>query len=274
MAAAGMSPRWDQEALRMIAAGLLGSVTLPAFMYLSRRFPVAHPHLRRNAMVHLASALGLATALVVVSHVLANSLFEASHRLTMGGLRDDLAANELLLLVGLIALSGIAHLIRSPFTSPSSATSRQPPASVGQESGRSAADFREAVPGAALIEAVDIKVRGVTKRVPIEDIDWIEAQGNYLALHIGGSAFLVRETLARFQTLLDSARFIRIHRRTIVALDRITGVEPAVNGDKVVRLRDNHTLRVSRLYRNALDGRLGATIIASTEGHLIQQSET
>jgi DNA-binding LytR/AlgR family response regulator len=105
---------------------------------------------------------------------------------------------------------------------------------------------------AAANDTVEVKVRGVTKVVELRQIDWIEAQGNYLALHVGSSTYLLRDTLANFQTRLDAARFVRIHRRTIVAVERIAGIEPAANGDGVVRLKDGQALRASRQYRRQL----------------------
>ena len=81
-------------------------------------------------------------------------------------------------------------------------------------------------------------------------IDWLETQGNYLALHSGSNRQLVRRTLTDFETELDMSRFIRIHRRTIVAIDRIEEMKPLANGVAMLRLRDGHELRMSRSYRD------------------------
>jgi DNA-binding LytR/AlgR family response regulator len=85
--------------------------------------------------------------------------------------------------------------------------------------------------------------------VPIETVDWIETQGNYLALHVGAATHLIRETSVAFEAKLDPARFVRIHRRTIVAVDRVRELSPLLNGDAVVRLTDGRELKVSRGYR-------------------------
>lgn len=155
----------------------------------------------------------------------------------VAGLLDDLAANEALLLAGLLGLSGLAHTIQC-----------RPPASATEA----------AVPLCAPLESVEIKERGVTTRVALADVDWIGAQGNYLALHVGRATFLLRTPLAQFERQLDPTQFVRIHRSTIVAIDRVDAIDPAANGDGLVRLRDRQVLRVSRLYRKVLTDRRNA----------------
>lgn len=252
MLAQGDPPRWGEELLRIVGAGVIGSVSVPVFAYLSRWFPVSRPQLRRNGLIHLACALVVGAILIVFAHIVASGLFATGHRLTVSDLVDDLAANELLLFLGLIVLSGLAHhfLAKAAIANGSlalhvnSSSMAEPVSDVFTRGSR--------VQPADPIETVEVKVRGLTKQVPIRQIDWIETQGNYLALHVGASAFLLRDTLASFQTRLDPAQFIRIHRRTLVAVDRIVGIEPAANGDGIVRLRDNQMLRTSRLYRKAM----------------------
>ena len=86
----------------------------------------------------------------------------------------------------------------------------------------------------------------------MKDVDWIETQGNYLALHVGPAVHLLRESLARLETQLDPVSFARIHRRVIVAKDRIREVKSAGAGDALLRLTDGTELRLSRLYRDRL----------------------
>jgi two-component system, LytTR family, response regulator len=83
-------------------------------------------------------------------------------------------------------------------------------------------------------------------------IDWIEAQGNYVALHAGGRAELVRVTLTALERRLDPRRFARIHRRLIVRIDRIRELAPRPTGEYRVRLADGASLLSGRTYRARL----------------------
>ena len=97
-----------------------------------------------------------------------------------------------------------------------------------------------------------VKTRGRLGYVEVDSIEWIESQGNYLALHVGSRAHLIRETLANFERRLDPNKFVRVHRRTIVAVDRIREIRPLANGDSELILHDGRELRASRSYREAL----------------------
>jgi two-component system LytT family response regulator len=85
------------------------------------------------------------------------------------------------------------------------------------------------------------------------DVDWIEGLGDYAGLHVGGKTHLIREALTSLETRLDRKQFVRIHRSTIVQLERIVRVESSVNRDALITLRDGKTLRLSRTYRSRLD---------------------
>jgi two-component system, LytTR family, response regulator len=91
------------------------------------------------------------------------------------------------------------------------------------------------------------------KFVPAADVDWIEGLGDYAGLHVGAKTHLIREALTSLETRLDRKQFVRIHRSTIVQLERIVRVEPSVNRDALITLRDGTTLRLSRTYRSRLD---------------------
>ena len=92
-----------------------------------------------------------------------------------------------------------------------------------------------------------------------DEIDWIEAAGNYLKLHAGRHAHMMRETMAAIEAQLDPARFVRVHRSTIVNLDRVREMQPGPHGDSALVLRDGTRLTLSRTCRarfeNALAGR-------------------
>ena len=88
--------------------------------------------------------------------------------------------------------------------------------------------------------------------VPVERVDWLEAEGNYVRLHCGRDAHLVRGTLGGMEEQLDARRFTRIHRSTIVNVDRVKEVRPWFAGDYLVKLQDGTELRLSRRYRDRL----------------------
>jgi len=93
-----------------------------------------------------------------------------------------------------------------------------------------------------------------------DEIDWIEAEGNYVRLHVGKESHLLRETMSSTEGRLVSKKFLRVSRSTIVNLERVKEWQPLFHGDSVVILRDGTRLTVSRVYREKLDrlvGRLG-----------------
>lgn len=102
------------------------------------------------------------------------------------------------------------------------------------------------------VYATRLEVKSIGRKVfvPVEDVDWIEADGNYSRLHVGREEYLVRETLVSLEGRLDPKAFARIHRSTIVKLDRIREMRPLVNGDQVVTLRGGTNLEMSRTYRD------------------------
>jgi two-component system, LytTR family, response regulator len=90
-----------------------------------------------------------------------------------------------------------------------------------------------------------------------EEIDWIEAERNYIRLHVGGRAYLLRENMSRIESALDPAKFCRIHRSTIVNIDRIQAVESLFRGEYLVVLHDGTKLTSGRSYRPNLHNLMG-----------------
>jgi two-component system LytT family response regulator len=96
--------------------------------------------------------------------------------------------------------------------------------------------------------------------VRVEDIDWIEARNYCAKLHVAVREYLVRETMERLGAKLDPRRFVRIHRSTIVNIDRIERLEPYFHGSYVVVLRDRTRLTLSRSRRANLERVLGQAV--------------
>jgi two-component system LytT family response regulator len=91
---------------------------------------------------------------------------------------------------------------------------------------------------------------------PVHEVDWVEADGNYARIHAGANSSVVRKTMAAMEHSLDPARFVRIHRSTIVNIERIRAVESLFNGEYVVILKDGTKLPTSRSYRDAVQALL------------------
>jgi two-component system, LytTR family, response regulator len=88
--------------------------------------------------------------------------------------------------------------------------------------------------------------------VEISNIDWIEAAGDYAQFHVGEKIYLIRESLNTLETMLDRSDFLRIHRSSIVRLDRIVRVSALPNRDGYLTLKSGTSLRVSRSYSRFL----------------------
>ncbi|HUD64604.1 MAG TPA: LytTR family DNA-binding domain-containing protein [Candidatus Sulfotelmatobacter sp.] len=99
-----------------------------------------------------------------------------------------------------------------------------------------------------------IRSRGKVEFLNVDDIDWIEAQHNYLRLHVGNEVHVLRQTIAEFETRLDPDRFLRIHRSLIVNVDRIRHLQGCGYGEFLVVLKNGKNLPLSRGYRDRLDG--------------------
>jgi len=85
-----------------------------------------------------------------------------------------------------------------------------------------------------------------------EEIDWIEAEGDYMKFHVNGRTHLMRETMARLEARLDPKHFIRIHRSTIVNIDRLRKLSPSFAGEYAVILHDGTKLKLSRGYHERI----------------------
>ena len=105
-------------------------------------------------------------------------------------------------------------------------------------------------------EVLAVKGTGQISFVRVSEIDWIEAADYYASLHVGVRTHLLRRSLSELEEELDPAAFCRIHRSTIVKIDRIRSLELNDSGEYDVLLRDGRRLRMSRRYRKTLQSRL------------------
>ena len=97
-----------------------------------------------------------------------------------------------------------------------------------------------------------VKSSGEIFFLKADEIDWIEAEGDYMKFHVAGRSHLMRETMARLEARLDPKRFIRIHRSTIVNIDRLRKLSPSFAGEYAVILQDGTKLKLSRGYHERI----------------------
>jgi two-component system, LytTR family, response regulator len=115
-------------------------------------------------------------------------------------------------------------------------------------------------PASARRERMVIKSAGRLFFLRTDEIDWVEAAGNYVKLHVATEEHLLRETMNGIEQKLDPDRFFRIHRSRIVNMERIRELQPWFNGEYVVILRNGTKLTLSRGYREKLQERLGRAL--------------
>ncbi|HEY7683480.1 MAG TPA: LytTR family DNA-binding domain-containing protein [Gemmatimonadales bacterium] len=109
-------------------------------------------------------------------------------------------------------------------------------------------------------ERLAIRAEGRVYFVRVADIDWIETASNYVRLHSGKTSHLLRESLSSLVTRLDPERFLRIHRTTVVNVERLRELQPWFSGEFIAILQDGTRLKVSRGYRDRVARWLGQSL--------------
>ena len=107
------------------------------------------------------------------------------------------------------------------------------------------------------LERIMIKTSGRIFFLRVDEIDYIEAAGNYVRLHVGKEDHLLRETMTSLEGKLDPRKFVRIHRSTIVNFESIQELQPLFHGEYAVILRNGTQLTLSRGYRDKLEEHFG-----------------
>ena len=110
------------------------------------------------------------------------------------------------------------------------------------------------------LERLIVKTGGRIFFIKTEDVDWIEAEGDYISLHVGNATHLVRETMNDLTAKLNPDRFLRIHRSTIVNVECVKEIQSFFGGEHIVTLKDGKKLKMSRSYRHKLEALLGENI--------------
>lgn len=245
---AGLSVPLRHLVLWEASSHLVVLALIPALVAWERRFPLHWDTLRRH----------------LPWHVLGSVLFSALHVLLMVGLRKagyaltgesysfggwapwgyeylkDVRAYALIVgalaayRLAMVRLQGEARVLDAPEVAPGTAPEPSPPGSPDR-------------PERFLVRKLRREFL-----IAATDIEWLQAQGNYVGLHVNGHDYLLRSTLTEFLARLDPARFVRVHRSHAVNLDRIAEIEPLDSGDARLTMRDGSTVPCSRRYRDAL----------------------
>ena len=106
-------------------------------------------------------------------------------------------------------------------------------------------------------ERIVVKSDGEIVCLKPQEIDWAEAAGNYVCLHVGNVTHILRETISALENRLGARQFLRVHRSTLVNVDRIKTLKPSLYGDYSILLRDGTKLTLSRGFRETVLRRLG-----------------
>jgi two-component system LytT family response regulator len=97
-----------------------------------------------------------------------------------------------------------------------------------------------------------LKSAGRVYFVNVQEIDWVESEGNYLRLHVGNESHLMRQTMNTLERLLSPSQFIRIHRSTLVNIERVKELQPWFGGEYLAILQGGKKLNVGKSYRKKL----------------------
>jgi two-component system LytT family response regulator len=106
-------------------------------------------------------------------------------------------------------------------------------------------------------QRIVIKADGEIVCLKPQEIDWAESAGNYVCLHVGPATHILRETITSLESRLGHHQFLRVHRSTLVNVDRIKTLRPSLYGDYSILLRDGTKLTLSRGFRENVLKRLG-----------------
>ena len=244
---------WWQPVLWELSSHLMVLLLIPAIVAWNRRFPLHWDTLRRHLPWHLAGSVvfsvvhvaGMVAARTVV-YGLAGEPYDYGPWLG-GWLYEylkDVRAYMLIVasLTGyrflLLRLQGEARVLDAP-EEPQTATATATADPVAEPHAR---------PERFL-------VRKLRKEflIAASDIEWVQAQANYVGLRVNGHDYLLRATMTEFGRQLDPLRFVQVHRSYLVNLDHIVEIEPQDSGDAKLRMRDATVVPCSRRYRSALD---------------------
>jgi len=265
---AGDAPLFRQD-LWLLAMWALAA---PAILWSARRFPVRGPSAARNAAVHLTAG----TAFVVATNVLIRLplLLPPASLAPWQVARDTLLGLARFYPAALIVYGVLVALGHWSWAASRAGVPAAPPADLSSTesapldlsvadatTGDSPATGADAgaAPGTRP-ERVVVREWNRVRLVRPEEIAWIEADDNYVVVHVGERTYKGRGRISDLETQLDPSCFVRVHRSAIVRVASIREVQPLTKGDLALVLHDGKVLRVARGRRAALEAALGVTL--------------
>jgi hypothetical protein len=224
------------------SSNLVWLALIPAIIAFERRFPLHVGAFRRNLPWHV-----LASMAVSILHVLGMVAIRKAVYATQGEsygfgnwplellyeyLKDGRSYALILLVVAayrlfLLRLQGEASLLDAPDAGPPVEPIERP-------------------------ERFLVKKLGKEFLLPAQEIEWLQAWGNYVNLRVRGRDYPLRSTMAGIEERLDPARFVRVHRSYIVNVGQVEEIEPLESGDAKIRMKDGSQVPCSRRYRDEL----------------------
>lgn len=112
--------------------------------------------------------------------------------------------------------------------------------------------LRELRTDAKRIERLVVRSGGRIFFIRTDEVDWIEAEGNYVRLHTGSESHLVRETMTNLEARLDPGKFLRVQRSALVNIESVRELRPWFQGDYLIVMRDGRELTSGRGYRETI----------------------
>jgi hypothetical protein len=234
---AGWEPAvWEWTSTAMWA------LLIPLIVTFERRVPIQFGTLRRNLPLHVGASVVVSVAHVVGMFALRAAIYASQgsryalgnwlHEFPYEYMKDVRTYALVLVVVGayrllLLRLQGEARLLDSPDAGPPAEPVDRP-------------------------ERFLVRKLGKEFLVAVNEIEWLQAQGNYVNLRVRGRDYPLRSTMAAIEGRLPDARFARVHRSYIVNLDSVQEIEPTDGGDARLRMKDGSVVPCSRRYRENL----------------------
>jgi hypothetical protein len=233
--------RWEPVVWEA-SSGLVILALLPLVLALERRVPLAWSNLSRRLPLHLLGSLAFSLVHVVSMVALRKLVYVTVGRsYGFGNWPVELAYEYLKDVRTYFMFLAIAYSYRYILLR-----------LQGEASLLAAPDVGPPVDSVERPERFLVRKLGKEFLVAVADIEWLEAQGNYINLHVRGRVYPLRSTMAAIEKRLAPEDFVRVHRSHIVNLNYLAEIEPLDTGDARLKLRDGSVVPCSRTFRSAL----------------------
>ena len=241
---AGVDMPLSRPFISEYTSALSSLLLIPLVIWFTARFPLRWGKLRRNGLIHLGVSLVFSIAHISLFVLFRKFLFglqgidyQFSDNLLESFIyeyRKD-AWGYVLVLLGIYCYRAVVSRLRGEAIP------------VGSDE-----DTRPGRPPERFL----VRKLGKEFVVRVDDVEWLEAAGNYVNLHMGDRVYPLRATMAKLIDSLEERGFIRIHRSRGINLDYVESLTPLESGDCTISLRSGQTVGLSRRYRDAFRARL------------------